>query len=67
MTLFVEARDHTSGTLVATLPTSALPPLGDLFTIGLSRQLRTAFVAAGRLTAREAEEVDFEITKTSDP
>jgi hypothetical protein len=61
MASVVEARDHLSGALVATLPTSALPPIGEPSAVGLSRQLRTAFVAAGQLSAGEAESVDFEI------
>jgi len=67
MTLFVEARDHSSGLLMATLPTSALPPIGQRYSAGLSRTLRTAFVAAGRLTAPEAEAVDFEIRENAGP
>ncbi len=65
MTSFVDARDHDSGALKATLPSSVLPSVSQPHTAGLSRQLRVAFVAAGQLTVHEAEAVDFEIRENS--
>jgi hypothetical protein len=61
MTVFVEARDHVSGALMARLPIASLPTLGERYAVGLSRKLRMAFVSAGQLTPRQAESADFEL------
>jgi hypothetical protein len=61
MTSFVDARDHASGAIIASLPASVLPPVGEPNATGLSHRLRAAFVAAGRLTVRQAEGADFQI------
>ena len=64
MSSLVDARDHTSGALLATLPSSLLPSLNQPHVAGLSRQLCTIFVAEGRLTEAEAEHVDFELRES---
>jgi len=67
MTAYVDARDHLSGKLVASLPTPVLPSIEPAHATGLSRKLRHAFVAAGQLTASQAEAVDFVIRDKDAP
>lgn len=63
MASFFCARDPVSGALLATLPCTMLKD-ETASPAGLSRRLRSLFVAAGRLNPEEAERVDFERRET---
>ena len=67
MTEFVDAKDHATGALIASLPAEALPPINDPQPAGLARRLRVAFVASGRLTVGQAATADFEVRDGTDP
>ena len=61
MTMFVDARDRTSGALIATLPCSMFQWMEAPLAPGCARRLRGAFVDEGMLSLEQAEAADFEL------